>query len=70
MRLTLSPNTEKNNRNIPQLMPSFRLLTSPACEAAKRLRRKPARDRPSLATDGFYRGHKSKTGLTTRSPSL
>ena len=32
-----SPNETKNNGKIPQLIPSLRLLTSPACDAAKRV---------------------------------
>ena len=38
MRSTPSPKAEKNRGKTPQLMPSLRLLTSPACEQAKRLR--------------------------------
>jgi len=38
MRSTPSPKEAKNSGKMPQLIPSLRLLTSPACEAANRLR--------------------------------
>ena len=38
IRSTPRPNPAKKSGKIPQLMPSLRLLTSPACDAANRLR--------------------------------
>src|SRR3712207_6106930 len=38
MRLTSRPKVEKKSGKTPQLIPSLRLLTKPAWEAAKRLR--------------------------------
>lgn len=38
MRSTPSPSDVKNSGKMPQLMPSLRLFTRPACEAANRLR--------------------------------